>query len=123
MGCTFSIGQKVCCRDVEIDPLWKSRGETLPQAGEIYTIRDISLVNDKAYLRFKEITNPQLHYNTGFEECKFPYIYFEPLVENEIDISIFARILDDCNEDKKFGDEFKKRIERVKKIKELEVLH
>ena len=121
MDCTFTIGQKVVCRDVEIDPLWQWRGEILPQAGEIYTIRDLSLTNNKVWLRFEEITNPPLHYNTGFEECKFPHFYFEPLIEKEIDISIFTRILDESNADKKFGNEFKKRIQEVKR--ELEHEH
>ena len=120
MDCTFVVGQKVVALGTfnYVDIL-----EEWPIKDNVYTVRDICSYPTGIFLRFKEVINIPKEWGDGnSREASFSYKWFKPLIEKEIDISIFIKILDDCNEDKKFGDEFKRQIEIVKRIKELEVL-
>lgn len=66
-------------------------GETVPQAGEVYTIRDISFGENGTYLRLEEIVNSLHYYIEGLSEARFNAFYFRPVVTT--DISIFEAML------------------------------
>jgi len=97
----WRVGMKVVCIRDFLDC---AQGETSPQVGSIYTIREISLVQPTVpewagHVRFRlvEIINEPRRYLEGVSECWFIHTSFRPLVDNEdkLDISVFQKLLDE----------------------------
>lgn len=89
---TFRIGQQVVC-------IHRGRwhellcGEAAPMFNEVYRIREIDSDPPGLSLRFDEIRNPSLRYDTGLVECSFNARWFRPLVARTTDIGFAHEIL------------------------------
>jgi hypothetical protein len=67
--------------------------ETIPEFGRVYTIRAVSLMWGREFLRFVEIVNPIKLFVEGLDEVVFPARNFRPVIERKTDISIFTSML------------------------------
>lgn len=93
--CNFRVGQKVVIAfpyDDQTKFAAALCGETLPDAGFIYTVREIEPPDHTGvvFIRVFEIVNPAGH---EFGECAFNSQRFRPVVDRKTDISIFQAML------------------------------
>lgn len=96
----WHIGMKVVCVDDTFDddrPLRVIAQETIPEAGEVYTIRGIGFflphLPNRLCVRLVEITNPNKLYRQGRYERAFGIWRFRPVKTRTTDIAIFTQLL------------------------------
>lgn len=94
----FRVGQKVVCVDMNTyGRLSRWKGERVPNADQVYTIRAVFVSDDgldEVGVLLEEIRNP---INWTGQEFGFLASRFRPVVERKTDISTFTKILDDVN--------------------------
>jgi hypothetical protein len=75
---TFHVGQKVVC----VDDTWVTHfGETTPEKGAVYTVRDVRKVSGNATIHLVEVRNEPAFYADGLCECSFGVNAFRPAVQ------------------------------------------
>lgn len=100
----FSIGQKAVCIDPDYTTFQRTprlariaREEfgvyVWPQHLSAYTIRSLSYRNDRCFLLFEEVFNPDVEIESFFGELGFLSSSFRPLVERKTDISCLEALL------------------------------
>jgi len=98
------VGMKVVCIDIPWSPnvaFAVARGCRLPEAGRIYTIRDlgVSRRGGEVIIRLCEIRNPRIAViSLRASEPGFSAWRFRPLQKHKTDISIFKAMLTDTKQ-------------------------
>lgn len=92
------VGRRVVCVDDKFVFVQQEKAVTLPVRGQIYTVRNIEMIDGIPTIRLREIVNPHFVFikspscYTG--EVAFKPERFRPLDEDDIDIGVFTSILD-----------------------------
>lgn len=90
MSYQFHPGMRVVCVD---DKFSEGGTEILPKRDEVYTIRDIEIIGDTAFVRTIEIVNEPRRYREAFSEMCFDARAFRPVVTRPTSIECFRQLL------------------------------
>ena len=88
------VGAKCVC--VRQGPATLASGETIPAFGEICTIREVVVEDDRVYLLLQEHKNPRIVTTQGFRERPMGVWHFRPIVDDEAqerDVAEFRKLL------------------------------
>lgn len=97
----WHVGMKVVCIDIawpDHAPDLVRRGVRFPEAGRIYTIREMlpHPSDQRIFVRLNEIQNPVISYRgSSPQEVCFGARRFRPIQKRKTDISCFAALLND----------------------------